>query len=423
MQQNTTFNNGSIVSFTIAMMVTFFTLFISPTAQSQSFCANEFVLFSENFGEGATTAPNADVVNLGYSVSGPLEDGFYRVSTNTQQRPEWHNSGNHTVSTPNGNMLVVNGDAVIFYSKIITRNANGFAAGSYSSSLFLMNVNTSGTCGPQALLPIISFQLEYNTAETGNETGWVPLQTTTSNPASQTIAPTWIQLGAIFTLPTAAQRIRLSIANVASSGCGNDFAIDDIKFATCPTGGPLPVEFLNVTATQKGGGVAVNWSTASENNNKYFDVEKSTDGVNFTAINSVTGAGNSSTVKNYNSFDAKPSAGINYYRIKQVDTDGRFKYSIVVKVKITGNKTDISVLTNPFVNNITVDFLSNTNQIVQVRLSDISGKIIATEKWNISKGNTRVQLDNVNSIQRGMYIFSVIDLNGTMLYNNKLMKQ
>ena len=423
MQQNTTFTNGSIVSFTVAMMVTFFTLFISPTAQAQSFCANEFVLFSENFGEGSTTAANPDVVNLGYSLSGPLEDGFYRVSTTTQQRPEWHNSTNHTMSSPNGNMLVVNGDDVIFYSKIVTRNANGFAAGSYSSSLFLMNVNTPGTCGPQALLPIISFQLEYNTAPTGNENGWVPLQTTTSNPASQTIAPTWIQLGAIFTLPTAAHRIRLSIANVASSGCGNDFAIDDIKFATCPTGGPLPVEFLNVTATQKGGGVAINWSTASENDNKYFDVEKSIDGVNFTAINSVTGAGNSSTVKNYNSFDAKPAAGVNYYRIKQVDTDGRFKYSIVVKVKITVDKTGISVLTNPFVNNITVDFLSNTNQIVQVRLSDVSGKIIATEKWNISKGNTRVQFDNVNSIQRGMYIFSVIDVNGMMLYNNKLMKQ
>jgi len=423
MQQNATFKNGSIMSFTVLLMVTFLTLFISPIAKAQNFCPNEFVLWSENFGDGTTSSANPDVINLAYSASGILEDGFYRTATNTQLRPEWHNSTNHTASTPNGNMLVINGDDVNFYTKIITRNTIGFAAGFYSSSLFLMNVNTLGTCGEQALLPIISFRVEYNTDATGNEAGWVALQSATSNPAQQTVSPTWIQLGAVFTLPTAAQRIRLSISNIANSGCGNDFAIDDLKFATCPNGGTLPVELLNVAATQKGSGVAVSWSTASESNNKYFDVEKSIDGLNFTAFSSVPGAVNSSTVKNYHSFDAKPVAGINYYRIKQVDTDGRFKYSTVVKVKISIEKTGVSVLTNPFVNNITVDFLSNNNQSVSVRLTDISGKLIATEKWNILKGNTRLQFDNVNSIQRGMYIFSVIDDNGVMIYNNKLMKQ
>jgi Secretion system C-terminal sorting domain len=423
MQQNTALQNGRRMSFIAILMVSFFTLFISPVTKAQNFCNNEFILWSENFGEGALSASNPDVLNLAYAPSGLLEDGFYRVATNAQQRPEWHNSGNHTVSTPNGNMLVVNGNAVNFYSKIITRNNIGFAAGSYSSSLFLMNVNTLGTCGEQALLPIITFKLEYNTEASGNEAGWVSLQSTTSSPVAQTGSPTWIQLGSLFTLPVAAQRIRFTIASLSSSGCGNDFAIDDLKFATCPSGGPLPVEFLNVNANQKGSGVVVNWSTASENNNKYFDVEKSIDGTNFTAFSSVTGAGNSSTLKNYNSFDSKPVAGLNYYRIKQVDTDGRFKYSMVVKVKINIEKTGVSILTNPFLNNITVDFLSNANQIVNVRLTDVSGKMISTERWAIAKGSTRLQMQNVSSIQKGLYIFTVVDDNGTIIYNNKLLKQ
>jgi len=152
-------------------------------------------------------------------------------------------------------------------------------------------------------------------------------------------------------------------------------------------------------------------------------VEKSTDGTNWTSMAKVNGAGNSNTVSRYNAYDAKPAAGYNYYRVKQVDIDGKFDFSSIVKVKITVEKTGVSVLTNPFVNNITVDFLSNSSQSVNVRLMDISGKLIASEKWQISKGSSRVTFDKVASLQRGMYILNVTDINGEVIYNNKLMKQ
>lgn len=394
----------------------------SLNVNAQVFCANEVVIYSENFGTGNDLSTHPDVVNLSFQALGALDDGFYRIANNTQQRPEWHSTGDHTTNTNNGKMLVVYGTAETFFVHTITNGTTAFAAGSYAASLYLLNVNTPGTCAPDPLLPTISFKVEYNTAANGNA-GWVTLTTINSAPVPQSAIPTWIQLGAAFNLPVMAQRVRLTLSDGTTSGCGNDFAIDDIKFATCPSGGPLPVEFLSIDAEQKGGGVAVNWSTASEFNNKYFDLEKIINGSTWSVVNSVKGAGNSSVTKYFTSYDAQPATGYNYYRVKQVDVDGRFKYSSVVKVKINIETTGVSVLANPFVNNITVDFLSPVRQSVSVRLSDISGKLVSTEKWKLAAGSSRMVKQNISSLQRGMYIITVIDENSNVIYNNKLMKQ
>lgn len=410
-----------VKSSTIAALLFAASFFTFNIVNAQTFCTGETIIWSENFGTGTTSSSNADVINISYQATGQLNDGFYRVINSTQQRTEWHNSPDHTIGDVNGKMLVVNGSGQTFYSKILTNGTTGFLPGSYAASLFLMNLNKPGTCGASALLPTFSFKAEYSTSVDGNN--FINLQTVNANAVPQSATPTWIQLGGLFNIPATALRVRLTLINGTLSGCGNDFAIDDIQFGACPSGGPLPVDFLNITAAQKGGAVAINWSTASENNNSYFDVEKSIDGSNFTTINSVKGAGNSSTIKNYGSYDAKPVAGYNYYRIRQVDFDGKFKFSDVVKVKISFDKTGVSVLTNPFVNNITVDFVSPANQRLNVKLTDISGKLIATEFWNISKGSSRVIYSKVSNLKSGMYIFIVTDNDGAVIYNNKLVKQ
>jgi hypothetical protein len=108
-------------------------------------------------------------------------------------------------------------------------------------------------------------------------------------------------MGSVFVLPTTVaftiQNIRISINDGILNGCGNDYAIDDIKISACAAGGPLPVEFSNVSAKQKGTGVSVKWSTLSETNNKYYDVERSTDGgANWAVIATNKTSGNSSVV-------------------------------------------------------------------------------------------------------------------------------
>ena len=400
---------------------------VGNAAFAQSFCANETALFTENFGTGTTPTSHPDIITtaLTYQATGDLfNEGVYRVINNAQQKPDWHNSPDHTGNIE-GKMIVINGNGNSFYTHTVN-SPSGFPAGYYSASLFFMNVNRENICGPNILLPNISFTLEYQ----AQDNSWVPLTGSPVTAASVpiTATPTWVQLGGVFTLPTTGafdvQHIRLTLSDGTSGGCGNDYAIDDIKLATCPSGGPLPVEFLNVSAKQKGSGVAIHWSTATETNNKFFDVEKSIDGgANWLYVSTSKTSGNSSVLKNYNSFDASPIAGTNFYRVKQVDMDGKYKYSITVNVKVNVDKTGASVLTNPFINNISIDFLSKSTQRVSLVLSDVTGKRVATDTWIIPKGNSRKILDKVSSIQKGIYILTVVDEDGVSIYNGKLVKQ
>ena len=165
------------------------TLITGISSKAQNFCANEAPLYTETFGSGTTATTNAAITaGLTYQPTGDLNDGFYRIVNNTQQRPEWYNAHDHTGNT-NGQMLVVNGAAETFYQKIITNAPANFIAGSYAASLFLMNVNTPGTCSPNPLLPTITFIVEYNTSASAT-TGWVQLQNVTAASVPQAASPT-----------------------------------------------------------------------------------------------------------------------------------------------------------------------------------------------------------------------------------------
>src|ERR1022692_4704338 len=121
---------------------------------AQVSCANSTVLFSQTFGEGTTVTSDPDVLITGltYQATGSLiGEGRYRVINNTQQKPEWQNSPDHTGGV-NGKMEVINGQAEFYWEHEIDR-IQGYAAGTYTASLWLMNVDTLGLCGPKALLP------------------------------------------------------------------------------------------------------------------------------------------------------------------------------------------------------------------------------------------------------------------------------
>jgi hypothetical protein len=104
----------------------------------------------------------------------------------------------------------------------------------------------------------------------------------------------------------------------------------------------LPIELSSFTATKANNKTAIAWATASESNNDYFSVERSTNGVNFEAIGREKGAGTSTKTNNYAFTDEKPLSGVNYYRLKQTDFDGRFTYSKVVSVN-HGSKNTIFI--------------------------------------------------------------------------------
>ena len=426
MEKNFTFFARTLLCSLITLCTLVINSFKAKT-YAQLTCQSETILFSETFGTGTTATSHPDVIPtaLVYQETGSLgSEGRYRVINSTQQKPEWHISEDHTADV-NGKMLVINGQAETFYSHQIDE-PHGFQPATYLASVFIMNVNTSGTCAPNPLLPDISIRFEYlSEANT-----WVPL---TGSPYAapaivQSLNATWVPIGAFFTLPSTGsflvKSLRMVLADGTPGGCGNDFALDDIKLSFCPEGGPLPVEFLKIDARQKGSGVSVEWSTSQEINSKSFIVEKSADGnSNWNLVATVNGAGNSSTLKNYAAYDAQPVKGINFYRIKQVDIDGKFKYSKVVSLKLNFNNTTVSVLANPFHNSLTVDFSSSAAQAVSARLADITGKQVAIERWSVNPGTTRKDFSNVSRLQPGMYILTISGTAGEILYNNKVIKQ
>lgn len=100
---------------------------------------------------------------------------------------------------------------------------------------------------------------------------------------------------------------------------------------------PLPIELLSFTGEPYNNNVMLEWSTASEYNNDYFFIEKSTDGYQWSKISQVEATGNSTVTMNYMVFDTEPKKGINYYRLTQVDFDGQYETFNPIAVNIIDN--------------------------------------------------------------------------------------
>ena len=121
------------------------------------------------------------------------------------------------------------------------------------------------------------------------------------------------------------------------------FYIDDFSVTGTQV---LPVELTEFAAQKESGYNLLSWSTASEINNAFFEVEKSSDGINFHKIGQVQGAGNSSEELDYEFMDHVVNDETVYYRLKQVDFDGAFEYSPVRMLTGEGEMAQLMVLDN-----------------------------------------------------------------------------
>jgi hypothetical protein len=169
---------------------------------------------------------------------------------------------------------------------------------------------------------------------------------------------------------------------------------------------PLPIELLSFTGSCQGNSVELRWTTATETNNDYFTICRSIDGINFNDIEKVAGAGNSSQPLNYSFSDKKPYMGTAYYRLKQTDIDGAFKYSTVVVTKCSDAFSDVIVYPNP-----TSDFLTlivgklNLSRL-HVELYDNFGKLI-----EIKKINSAIEMIHLENLPDATYFLKVTQNN------------
>ncbi|MEL6659982.1 MAG: right-handed parallel beta-helix repeat-containing protein [Bacteroidota bacterium] len=137
----------------------------------------------------------------------------------------------------------------------------------------------------------------------------------------------------------------------------------------------LPVELLYFTGRNTDGGSLLTWQTATEENNQGFSIEHSTDSKTWQAIGFVAGAESSTQIHDYTFLDDSPSAGINYYRLKQMDFDGSYEYSDMVALRFEASNADskLVVFPNPASNFLNYR-LADLNAVQSVRLLDMFGR-------------------------------------------------
>ena len=119
----------------------------------------------------------------------------------------------------------------------------------------------------------------------------------------------------------------------------------------------------------------LSFSTATERNNAYFSIERSTDGARFEAIGKVTGAGDSNVQQDYTYTDERPVKGVNFYRLKQVDFDGQFSYSPVVSVTF-GQAGGIRLAPQPVLDQLSVALEQPTAEATAWQVYDFAGRLL-----------------------------------------------
>ncbi len=180
---------------------------------------------------------------------------------------------------------------------------------------------------------------------------------------------------------------------------------------------PLPITLLDFTAKYIGPKtVAIQWSTASEVNNDYFTIQRSSDGIHFTDIQIVDGAGNSSMIQAYNDIDDDALDGISYYRLKQTDYDGQFSYSKIVTV--VSNGTGFSFNLSPTLCSSDTEEIkilitgALPNQEIPLEIIDMIGRRVYYKTLKSDENGTIMDVINLNTpLARGTYVVNVLSSN------------
>jgi len=208
------------------------------------------------------------------------------------------------------------------------------------------------------------------------------------------------------------QTIKLQFRGITGSGFQSDIAIDDISFIPSTT---LPITLVSFDAKLTDDTkVKLEWETVSEINTNFYEIERSSDAVNWTSILKEDAAGNSNSLLNYNTWDNSPLQGISYYRLKNVDFDGQYSYSNIQSVHISNDEnSSLKIYPNPTNGIVTIE--GNLLELSQIKLFDILGQDLTSFAMQKSEKNSLI-LD-LSTLKNGVYFIQ----SNTLVY--KLHKQ
>ncbi len=171
----------------------------------------------------------------------------------------------------------------------------------------------------------------------------------------------------------------------------------------------LPVKLSSFIVQKIDNNSRISWTTEQEVNSSHFVIERSTDGRVWNSIATVAAQGNSTQKINYEFYDKTPARGINYYRLKIIDKDGKTDYTVVRSTLFNSN-TAVEIAPNPASNFINLYITKNNRAAATIQLLDATGKIV----YNTISAQSHIQI-STNAIKKGLYFVKVINTNETTL--------
>ena len=163
----------------------------------------------------------------------------------------------------------------------------------------------------------------------------------------------------------------------------------------------LPVRLLSFKSEAQSSGIELTWQTGEEIGNSHFDVEKSSNAQNFEVIGRVNGQGTVKGKQNYSFLDSSPKNGLNYYRLKQVDFDGKVEYSRIIAAQFDGIGV-FKAYPNPASHLLTIE-LPAQSTFESAQLVDLTGRkvsVFATENMKLE------------GVENGVYLLKVTTKEG-----------
>ncbi|HEY0679938.1 MAG TPA: T9SS type A sorting domain-containing protein [Chitinophagaceae bacterium] len=185
-------------------------------------------------------------------------------------------------------------------------------------------------------------------------------------------------------------------------------------------GNALPVQFILFNISCEAGKAVIIWKTAKEQNSSRFEVEKSTDGVQWTSIASVPAAGNSGSEKSYSFIENNPVQN-SYYRIVGYDLDGKKQYTSILRSSC--NAADVFKLwPNPSTRVVFINIVTNAASTAMIRVFDSKGALRKEQKVPVLRGSNQFSVD-LGGLTSGVYsVYAEWD-NGQMKKTVSVLKQ
>ncbi len=179
----------------------------------------------------------------------------------------------------------------------------------------------------------------------------------------------------------------------------------------------LPVELTNFKVILKNSMAQFHWQTASESQNSHFQIQHATDGTVFKNIGQVEGAGTTLEPQEYTFTHRSPPTGLNYYRLQQVDYDGKYSYSKTISLYVGNEKGDIPLAAYPNPVDDAIFLENKSEDMLSVELFDMSGKYLS-----------RIEIDGaekatlpVVGLETGLYYLKIND--GRQVYMQRFVKR